>query len=344
MTTCAIISFRLCLTDGVSIVADTWAEALRSFGYEIVTVAGEGPVDRIVAGLALDATEAPPLGEVEDALRDVDLVVVENLCTIPMNLPASRVVAEVLRGRPAILHHHDPPWQRPHYAHVTELPPTDPAWSHVTINELTGREFGDRGIDTTTIYNGFSTLSNGGARSSVREQLGVAPDELLLAHPVRAIPRKGVPAAIDICEQLGATYWLLGGAEDGYTEELDRLLLTARCRVIRHALPHSPDIYAAPDAVLFPSTWEGFGNPPIEASIHRRPVLVGPYPVGAELRSLGFSWFDANPVGVALLRSFLDDPDDDLLTLNRTLAIEHFSLEAMSARLYQLLDERGWLP
>jgi len=344
MTTCAIISFRLGLTDGVSIVADTWADTLRSFGFDIVTVAGEGPVDRIVSGLALDAPEPPPVGEVEDALRDADLVVVENLCTIPMNLPASRVVAEVLRGRPAILHHHDPPWQRPHYTHIAELPPTDPAWCHVTINELTRHEFGDRGIDATTIYNGFATLSNGAARTSVRAQLGVEPGELLIAHPVRAIPRKGVPAAIEICAHLGATYWLLGGAEDGYADELDRLLLRARCRVIRHALPHGPDIYAAPDAVVFPSTWEGFGNPPIEASIHRRPVLVGPYPVGAELRALGFAWFDADPGGTERLRSFLHEPDDDLLTLNRTLAIEHFSLEAMSARLYRLLNELGWLP
>ena len=62
---------------------------------------------------------------------------VENLCTIPLNLPAARAVARALRGRRAVLHHHDPPWQRPAWAHVTELPPDDPAWRHVTINRLT---------------------------------------------------------------------------------------------------------------------------------------------------------------------------------------------------------------
>jgi glycosyltransferase involved in cell wall biosynthesis len=344
MTTCAIVSFRLGLTDGVSIVADTWARALERMGFEIVTVAGEGPVDRTVAGLAMEAAEAPPSGDVDEALRDADLVVVENLCTIPLNLPAARAVAEVLHGRPAILHHHDPPWQRAHLAHVRELPPTDPAWRHVTINHLTEHEMAERGIVATTIYNGFDVDAGPGERVLTRKRLDVDDDELLVAHPVRAIERKGIPDAIAICEQLGATYWLLGDAELGFGPQLDELVRRARCRIVRHALPHGPDIYAAPDAVVFPSTWEGFGNPPIEASIHRRPVAVGPYPVGAELRALGFRWFDATPEGATELQRFLDAPDDELLDTNERLARTHFSLDELDRRLRALLDDAGWLP
>src|SRR3954447_3967732 len=113
---------------------------LADEGWSIRTVAGDGPVDVLLPGLAMEARSAPPAAEVRDALADVDLVVVENLCTIPLNLPAARLVADELRGRPALLHHHDPPWQRPEWAHVTDLPPTDPAWVHVTINELTRRQ------------------------------------------------------------------------------------------------------------------------------------------------------------------------------------------------------------
>lgn len=342
MTTCAIVSFRLGLTDGVSIVADAWAGVLRSLGFDVITVAGHGPVDRTVSGLAIGADDQPHRGEVVEALADADLVVVENLCSIPLNLPASRVVADVLAGRPAVLHHHDPPWQRPEHQAITELPPTDPAWRHVTVNDLTRAELAERGIAATTIYNGFDVRTGHGDRDGVRALLGVAPDEIVLAHPVRAIARKNIPAAIELAEQLGATYWLLGPAEDGYGPTLDRLLARARCRVLRHPMPHGPDLYAASEAVAFPSTWEGFGNPPIEASIHHRPCAVGDYPVADELRRLGFRWFD--PAEPARLAAAIARPDDDLLAHNRRLAVEHFSLEALTGRVRELLDGAGWLP
>ena len=365
MPTCAIVSFRLGLTDGVSIVASSWADALRTFGFDVVTVAGEGPVDRLVPGLAIDAVQTDGdvavglTGAVAAALVDADLVNVENLCTIPLNLPAARATAEVLAGRPAILHHHDPPWQRERFVHVTELPPDDRAWRHVTINRLTEREFAARGLTATTIYNGFvddlgaaagpagsAAGGTAGDRAGTRARLGVGPDELLVAHPVRAIPRKDVPSALHLCEELGATYWLLGPAEEGYGPELERVLAGARCRVIRQPLPHGPDLYAAPDLIAFPSTWEGFGNPPIEAAFARRPVAVGPYPVGHELRALGFDWFDADDPEP--IRSWLADPDpttrSTMLDTNEQVAREWFTLERMAAELRALLDEAGWLP
>jgi glycosyltransferase involved in cell wall biosynthesis len=338
--TCALVSFRLGLTDGVSIVADQWARSLDALGYATVSVAGEGPVDRTVPGLALDADEPPTTEELRAALDDADLVVAENILSIPLNLAASLVLADVLRGRPAILHHHDPPWQREQFAHVTALPPRDPLWRHVTINELTRREMAERGIDAVTIYNGFDTSLPEGDRAATRALLGVGDDEVLVGHPVRAIERKGIPAAIALCEALGATYWLLGPAEFGYQERLDELKRTARCRVLHHPLPHSPDVYAAPDLVVFPSTWEGFGNPPIEASIFRRPVAVGHYPVGEEIRALGFRWFDHDDVeGIA---RFLRTPDEALLEHNHRLAVEHFSTEVMTGRIAQLLADAGW--
>ena len=348
MPTCAIVSFRLGGSDGVSIVAASWATALHTFGFDVVTVAGEGPVDRVVGGLALHAD--PPASqdrldeEVRAALADADLVVVENLCTIPLNLPAARSVARAAHARPAVLHHHDPAWQRAHLAHLTELPPVDPSWRHVTINELTRREFVARGIDATVIYNGFDANPRVGDRAKTREFLDVDARERLIVHPVRAIPRKNVPAAIHLAEQLGGTYWLVGPAEDGYDDELELLLDVAHCRVIHAVAPGDmADVYAAADVVAFPSTWEGFGNPPIEAALHRRPVAVGDYPVAEELRAtFGFEWFD--PEDVTAVDGFLRQPDDAMLQHNRRIAVEHFSTERMTADLHALLDDAGWLP
>lgn len=325
----------------MSAVAATWARTFEALGWSVQTVAGDGPVDHLLPGLAMRATEPPAVGEVAKALAGADLVVVENLCTIPLNLPAARVVARALAGRAAILHHHDPPWQRPAFANVTELPPTDPAWRHVTINRLTEAQLEDRGIAATTIYNGFDLDAAPGDRAGTRAALGVVDGERLLLHPVRAIPRKDVPAAVELATALDATYWLVGPAEDGYDDELAATLASAAGRVIHQPSPGSmADAYAAADAVAFPSTWEGFGNPPIEAAIHRRPVAVGPYPVADELRALGFRWFD--PRDPAPLDAFLRAPDEALHDTNLAVARSHLSLERVRADVARLLDEAGW--
>lgn len=322
-------------------VAATWARVFAGLGWTVRTVAGEGPVDHLLPGLAVAAPEPPAPAAVEAALHDADLVVVENLCTIPLNLPAASVVAGCLRGRPAVLHHHDPPWQRAAWAHVTELPPTDPAWRHVTINRLTGGQMADRGIEATTIYNGFDVDEPPGDRAATRVALGVAAHERLLVHPVRAIERKAVPAAVALAEQLDATYWLVGPAEDGYDDALAATLGAAGCRVLHQPSPGSmADAYAASDAVAFPSTWEGFGNPPVEAAVHRRPVAVGPYPVAAELRALGFRWFD--PADPAALDRELRNPDPGLHDHNAALARAHFGLDRLAADIAALLHAAGW--
>ena len=159
---------------------------------------------------------------------------------------------------------------------------------------------------------------------------------------MRAIPRKNIPAAIAIAEELGGTYWLMGQAEEGYGTTLERLLAEARCPVIHRPVARTPDIYAAADLVVFPSTWEGFGNPPVEAAIWRRPCVVGRYPVADELAEFGFRWFSADRLDE--VRAFLNSPDINLLDQNQAISQQHFSLERIRSDLVALLDEAGWLP
>jgi glycosyltransferase involved in cell wall biosynthesis len=265
--TAALVSFRLGGSDGVSIEAEKWAGALRRLGWQVITVAGSGPVDTRLEGLAMDAPEPPGRRELADSLAPADLVVVENLCSLPLNPPAAAVVATVCAGRPTVLHHHDLPWQRPHLAHLPP-PPDDPRWGHVTINELSRRELAEHGISATTIYNSFDpdplavtaggdggggggggpgggsggggggggpgggSGGRGGSGDRVRQELGVPPGARLLLQPTRALARKNVAGGLALAAAVGGTYWLLGPAEDGYGPELDRLVAGARCPVL----------------------------------------------------------------------------------------------------------------
>ena len=350
MPTAAIVSFRLGGSDGVSIEAAKWAEALRHLGWTVTTVAGAGPVDTTLEGLAIDAGAPPTRGELDDALAPADLVVVENLCSLPLNPPAAALVAAVCAGRPALLHHHDLPWQRPHLAHLPG-PPDDPSWAHVTINELSRGELAGRGITATTIYNTFDPDPPMADRSQAREDLGLAQGARLLLQPTRALPRKNIGGGLALAEAVGGTYWLLGPAEDGFGPELERLLDGARCPVLvgagagaragagagagAHELTIG-EAYAACDVVLLPSLWEGFGNPSVESATHRRPLAIGPYPVARELSAFGFRWFDS--AAPPPLSAWLDHPDEALLEHNHAIAARYFNVADLPARLVAVLD------
>ncbi len=336
-----MLSFRLGGGDGVSVEAAKWAAALRALGWEVRTVAGSGQVDRVLPGLAMDAIEPPTRGEVEDVCASADLVVVENLCSLPLNPPAAAVVASVCAGRPALLHHHDLPWQRPHLAHRAP-PPDDPAWAHVTINELSRTELAERGIAATTIYNTFDTDPAPGDRARTRAALGVADADALLLQPTRALARKNIAGALELTASVGGTYWLLGPAEDGYGPTCDRLVAAARCPVLLGPPKGGcsiADAYAACDAVLLPSFWEGFGNPSVESATYRRALAIGAYPVAAELASFGFRWFGVeDPTALA---GWLRGPDEELLAHNHQVAATHFNRADLPARLASVLRQAG---
>lgn len=333
-----ILSYRLGSADGVSVTATQWAAALRRLGMRVHTVAGAGRPDVLVRGLAVDAVRPPTQRELAAVLQDADLVVADNVCSLPMNQAVGEAVAQALRGRPAVLRHHDLPWERPQYEHLTSWPPDDPAWWHVTINELARHALATRrGIAATTIYHGFAERSCPEQRTAVRRRMRVG-DEPLVVQPTRAIARKGIDIGLALTAAVGGTYWLTGPVEDGYQAELDALLLGGGVPV-RRRLPFGvqmPGAYAAADAVTLPSSWEGFGLPLIEAALHRRPMAVGEFPVARELATFGFRWFDAHHPDS--LRAFLADPDPALLDHNEAVARAYFGLDALARRLEMLLS------
>ena len=375
--TAAIISFRLGAQDGVSVQAATWARALAGLGFVVRRVAGEladgvRPGDVVVPGLAVSAEGAvgpagqldvganpPSPAALEAALAGAALVVVENVLSLPLNLPAAAVLTEVLERRLAegtatvVLHHHDFAWQRDNCAHLPDsLPPKLPGAIHVTINDFSRHELAARGVEAVTLRNAFDLDAPPGRRDETRAALSVGPDDVLVLQPTRAVPHKNIPAALDLSDALAdrmpgrrVRYWLPGPAEDGYAAELATLIGRARVPVLRDhpsALPVGErmatmaDAYAACDLVVFPSTGgEGFGQPVIEAVWAGRPLAVAGYPALDEIVAFGFEFLPvAEPGKVA---AAIEGRDPAVAARNLALARRHFSVEALTTRLGELL-------
>lgn len=337
----AIVSYRLAGSDGVSIEAAKWQDALINLGHNVHLVAGSGSSEvTIIEGLAIDSQSDVDINVLEGIFDQSDLVIVENLCSLPLNPKASATVGQLLRGRPAILRHHDLSWQRTDTAQFGR-PPDDPNWRHVTINQRSKGELAARGINAVCLYNRFAMDSPLGNRESAREYAGVSKSQRLIVQPTRALPRKNIPGALSLAESLHATYWLSGAAEDGYQETLDRLLQDSPVKVIRFLGDQSiDDLYAASDLVVLPSTWEGFGNPSLEAVTHNRPLAVGDYPVADEIRSFGFTFFDLGSIDQ--INAYLNEPYGEVLEQNQAIARAHFDLADLPRELNDLLTPLGF--
>ncbi len=342
MARIAVVSFRLGLTDGVSIEADKWMTALRTLGHDTYSVAGEGNVDRLIPFLAINTPADPNLDELERAFSDADLVIVENLASLPLNLDARDAIYEVLADRAAIFRHHDLPWQRPHLSHL-EGPLDLGPWAHVTINDRSRLELRLRGITATTIPNHFDCDPPQGRRDLMRQSIQVKPSARVILQPTRALQRKNIPAGIRLAERLGGIFWLLGAAEDGFEDTLDRILRTAMTAVRRGLAPGATidDAYAGSDLVVMPSTWEGFGNPVIEAITHRKPLARYEYPVMSEIEAHGFHFFDLDDLEG--IEAAMADPFAEFLDKNVAIAKANYDLSLLPGRLAPLLASVGIL-
>ena len=151
------LSYRLGGADGVAVEARKWEWALQELGFSVRRVAGElddepRPDDIALPFLAIeppDGTPATP-AELADAIAGADLVIVENLCSLPINPDASSLAATVLaahEGR-VVFHHHDLPWQRAGLPTPPTVPPHRPNSLHVTINDHSRVQLANRVFDS----------------------------------------------------------------------------------------------------------------------------------------------------------------------------------------------------
>jgi len=359
-----VVSFRLGGADGVAVEARKWDWALVELGFEVRRVAGAiedagRPDDIVIPELAIDPPGGTAPGAVvdevvvADALRGADLVVVDNLCSLPLNPEAAAVVARVAaahKGR-VVFRHHDLPWQRRHLADLgADLPPRVRGALHATINLRSRRELEARGFKgAATIHNYFDLDPAPGDRAGTRARFGFPDDALVILQPSRAIERKNVPGAVRFATHLArmidadVRLWVSGPAEDGYGETLARVIERSEVPVTLGRASEVADAYAACDLVVFPSTWEGFGNPVIESIAARRACAAFPYPVLAEIQAAGVRCFSTEQPDVVV--RFLNEPDsrrETYFDVNLRRAALSFALEDLPSAIEQTFGAHGW--
>ncbi|HEX5587804.1 MAG TPA: glycosyltransferase [Acidimicrobiia bacterium] len=349
------LSYRLGGSDGVAVEARKWEWALGELGYHVRRVAGtiddaRRPDDEELPFLAIEPPDGcePDPAALATSLEGADIVVVENLCSLPINPDASALAARVLAEHEGsvVFHHHDLPWQRAGLLAPPGIPPRRAQSLHVTINDHSRHELEHRGFEAITIRNAFALDPVRGDHDGTRAAFGFAPDDLVLVQPTRAIPRKNVPGAIAFAAELAPTFpgrgvrlWITGPAEDRYGDVFDRLVADSPVPITVGRAPSAADAYAAADLVVFPSTWEGFGNPVIESIAHRRAVAVGDYPVLQELREFGVELLSVDdPEGAA---AWLREPRPDVLEANVERVRPHCSLVDLPQRLGRALERLG---
>ena len=143
------VSTRISGTDGVSLEIGKWTEILERMGYECFFIAGvcdrdsvktfiideadflHPPIDEINAACFGSTTRDRRMSDqirslarsIKDSLYEacnqfqLDMLIVENALTIPMNIPLGVALAELLLETQinCIVHHHDFVWERERY-------------------------------------------------------------------------------------------------------------------------------------------------------------------------------------------------------------------------------------
>ncbi len=283
----------------------------------------------------------------EDALAPFDAAIVHNAFTLHFNLPLTAALHAVA-GRPGprlVAWCHDLSWSNPLYrprlrdAYPWALLRTcHPAVRYVVVSEDRRRDLaalaGVASERLTVIPGGVDPVRWLRPRAAARRLLGALrldPEEIVLLLPARITRRKNIEFAIRVVAALrdrGARPRLLVTGPPGphdaraagtYLDEL--LALRAALKVeaqVELLYPHClsdatvADLYQVADALLFPSSQEGFGIPLLEAGLSRLPVFCSELPPFHEIAGDRVRYFalDENPSVVAerLLEFLATDP------------------------------------
>lgn len=254
----------------------------------------------------------------------IDMLIVENALTIPMNIPLGLALTELIAemGIPTLAHHHDFYWERERFMVnsvqdllATAFPPNLPSMQHVVINSQAENNLSYRtGISSCVIPNIFQYAARAPSiddyNKDVRKDLGLEEDDIFFLQPTRIVPRKGIEHSIEVLNRLKnpkAKLVITHSAGDEGMEYQDRIISYAKLldvpliikpEIIGSERKTAPDgrkiyttwdIYPHADFVTYPSLYEGFGNAFLEAIFFKKPILVNRYSIyQQDIEPIGF--------------------------------------------------------
>jgi glycosyltransferase involved in cell wall biosynthesis len=338
------VSTRFAGIDGVTLEASKWAAVLRQGGHRYFWFAGlldRSPERSFLVPEAFFQHEKNKWidsqifgknrrdSSVTDAIYDlkiylkkqlkefiqtfeIDLLVAENILTIPMHIPLGIALTEIIAETqiPTIAHHHDFYWERTRFAVNAvgdylrmAFPPKLPSIEHVVINSAAQEELALRtGISSIIIPNVLDFENppqiNERQTEAFWQSIGLRTDDVKILQPTRIIQRKGIEHAIELVEKLNdPRYKLIISHEAGdegweyvewLKEDAKQRGVDLRLVNIHMSDPMNPDVnhketcslwdvYPHADFITYPSLYEGFGNAFLEAVYFKKPLLINSY-------------------------------------------------------------------
>ncbi len=306
---------------------------------------------------------------------DIDMLILQNALTIPMHVPLGMALTEFIAETqtPTIAHHHDFYWERTRFSVNgvgdylrMAFPPSLPSMEHVVINSAAQEELALRtGISSIIIPNILDFENPPDAaltcRLTLRGELGLQEDDIIILQPTRIVQRKGIEHALTLVKELADPRCKLvishEAGDEGY-EYADWLKQEARnmgvdLRMLNTDMRdpwndlesdsdgHSLlDIYPCADFVTYPSLYEGFGNAFLEAVYFQKPVLINRYAIF--VRDIEPKGFDLVAMDGFLTEKTIRKVRELLKSEERRLRMVRTNYEVAS-RYYSYAVLRRWL-